>query len=66
MKTSVRLPSNRFTTQRAIQGWHVVVDQDGRPVSDLTDKGTATKLAERYNLAAFGGSETLQRALGAE
>lgn len=64
--TSIKLPQPRFRTQRAIQGWFVVDDRDGRPVSDLTEAREARKLAERLNLAAYGGSESLQRAFGAE
>lgn len=65
-RNSVKLPVSfsRFTTERTLSGW-LVVDRDGRPVADLTEPSEAVKLAEDLNLAAYGGGETLHRALGA-
>lgn len=62
--SSIKLPTTRFTTQRAIEGW-LVVDRDGRPISDLTSSNEALRLAEKLNLAAYGGRDALHRALGA-
>jgi hypothetical protein len=63
--STIKLPTARFTVMRAIQGWEVV-DRDGRPVEEcLTSESEAYKLAEYFNMAAYGGLESLSRALGA-
>ena len=61
---SLKMPGVRFEPQRAIHGW-LVVDRDGRPVTDLTTESLAITIADDLNLAAFGGREALSRALGA-
>ena len=59
------MPGGRFSVQPAQESW-VVIDRDGRPVSDLLSHEDASSLCDDLNLAAYGGRDTLAEALGAE